>query len=312
MLKSYAVAPVERLPCELIQHIFLLTDMDTNLPRASPLLSRSLLDQYILLKYCERAFARPSNSNQAVNYRERLERRQRQIKAFSMNWMTWSFFSSFLIWWKERSAAADMGHLDPGQFELELSDEKRQLQARRSNLSCPWLPEIVCPLPNKLLRGPFTPEKLAFIRCLLSISNASVDWASKESVRLSTAAKVEAILERNFEAVHLLSRNRRLAKAPNLELVKFAVIEGGCDRSIVFELMTAARQWGLRRWVDVELDAWVAREIAKGNPKARWLRLKLEELRFGNYPDPKTGDYAGDGLMVKRTTQVETNAIQEL
>jgi hypothetical protein len=96
---------------------------------------------------------------------------------------------------------------------------------------------------------------------------------------------------------------RRLAKAPNLDLVKFAVIEGGCDRSIVLELMTAAREWGHRRWVDVELDAWVVQEGARGNPKARWLRIKLDELRFGKFPDPKTGDYVGDCLIVKRRAE---------
>jgi hypothetical protein len=65
-----------------------------------------------------------------------------------------------------------------------------------------------------------------------------------------------AILEGNLEAVYLFSRVRRLGKAPNLGLVKFAVLEGGCDRSIVFELITAGRLWGHRRWEDVELDAW--------------------------------------------------------
>lgn len=165
--------------------------------------------------------------------------------------------------------------------------------------TAPWLPHIICSIPDKLLKSPFTQDKLAFLRCLLAISQASVDWARPESVRLSTFAKRHAILDRNLEAVHLFSQSRRLAKAPTLDLVRFAVLEGGCNRSVVLELMIAARAWGLRNWENVELDAWVARETARGNPKGKWLGLKLVELRCGRYPDAGSGDYQGDRLVVK-------------
>jgi hypothetical protein len=127
----------------------------------------------------------------------------------------------------------------------------------------------------------------------------SVDWADKNAVRVAVQGKREAIMDRNLDAVHIFSRTRRLGRAPNLELVKFAVLEAGCDRSIVLDLMIAAREWGHRRWNDVELDAWVARQEAKGEPKGKWLRTKLEELRAGRYPDAKTGDYVGDLLEVR-------------
>ena len=55
----------------------------------------------------------------------------------------------------------------------------------------------------------------------------------------------------------------------------------------------------------MELDAWIAQETAKGNPKARWLNIKLVELRSGRYPSPNTGDYVGDRLEVKARTAVD-------
>jgi hypothetical protein len=299
IFNSSPIAPIEALPAEILQEIFLLTDMDVHLPRASLTLSCKLSDPYVLSLFCEKAFRTTSLSpNQAMNYRERQKRVLLQRQLFGMRWMTWSFFSPFLQRWKNQISARKSSRSCLSQTHRQIAGGFHSARGRLSE-PCPFIPEVICSLPDKLLRGPFTKDKLNFLRCLLSISNASVDWANKESVRLSILAKREAILERNLEAVHLLSGTRRLAKAPNLELVKFAVIEGGCDRSIVLELMTAAREWGHRRWADVELDAWVAREAAQGSLKARWLRIKLDELRYGKFPDPKTGDYVGDYLVVK-------------
>lgn len=299
--QPYSLSPIERLPAEILQEIFPLTHMDPNLPKASLTISRKLSDRYVLSRFCDKAFQQSVSSNTAVNYRERQERWRLQRQAFDLRWMTWDFFSWYLQRWKRRIATHPGEHLNRTQWPAMVGCRWLRCKINSYNHE---IPQIICPLPNKLLRGPFTEEKLSFLGCLLNISNASVDWASRASVRLSTLAKREAILERNLEAVHLLSRTRRLAKAPNLELVKFAVIQGGCDRSIVLELMIAAREWGHRRWGDVELDAWVAREAAKGNPKARWLRLKLDDLRFGRFPDPKTGDYVGDCLVLKEETRL--------
>jgi hypothetical protein len=127
----------------------------------------------------------------------------------------------------------------------------------------------------------------------------SVDWADKNAVRVAVQGKRDAIMERNLDAVQIFSRARRLGRAPNLELVKFAVLEAGCDRSIVLNLMVAAREWGHRRWNDIELDAWVSRQEENGEPKGKWLRIKLEELRSGRYPDAKTGDYVGDLIEIR-------------
>lgn len=293
-------ASLETLPPEILQDVFFLTDMDPNMPRASSILAHYLSDRFILCRYTEKVFQEPTSksSRRWELVQLRLVQSRKQQTLFSLRWMSWEFFSWYLSWKGQRhlglqhraeencnTLAADTSS---GQGWIEEGQERP-----------PWMPQILCPMPTKLLKGPFTKDKLDFLRCLLLISSASVDWADFESVRLSTLAKRQAILDRNLDAVHLFSRVRRLAKAPTLDMVKFAVLEGGCERSIVLELMTAARAWGHRRWEDMELDAWVAQERAKGNLKAKWLGLKLMELRSGEYPDPDTGNYEGDQLVVK-------------
>lgn len=165
------------------------------------------------------------------------------------------------------------------------------------------LPHLSCWIPDKLLRAPFTEDNLAFLTCLLKVSKMSVNWASRESVNLTTLAKHTAVRTKNLPFVQLFSRTRRLCRAPNLGLVKYAVMEAGCERSIVFELMSAARQWGCRRWQDEELDERCKAEEGEGNLKGAWVRMKLGELRGGGWPDARRGDYEalGDVLVVEES-----------
>jgi len=108
----------------------------------------------------------------------------------------------------------------------------------------------------------------------------SVDWEDERCRRLVLEGRREAVLRGNLEVVELFNHNRRLGKAPNVEMVRFAVFEGGCDRSIVYDTMAAARIWNLRgdAWKDEELDNWCEERIKNGDPKGIWLKLKLEEL----------------------------------
>lgn len=180
----------------------------------------------------------------------------------------------------------------------------------RSHL--PALSFVKCRIPVKLLRGPWTQDKVQFLRFLLWTTSMTVDWADYETRRLALDGKREAILTNNLEVVELFNHNRRLGKAPGLEQIRFAVIEAGCDRSIVYDTMATARTWGLRgdSWNCEKLDKWCDDAIAANNPKGKWLQLKLKELRTtystGNniwangagersaihgYMHPKTGDY---------------------
>lgn len=141
----------------------------------------------------------------------------------------------------------------------------------------------------------------------------TVDWADHESRKLTLEAKKEAVLTGNLEVVELFNHNRRLGRAPNLNMVRFAVFEGNCNRSIVYDTMAAARTWSLRGngWNDEELDKWCEERIKNRDPKGDWLKVKLQELRATKRPvnessngghgedvmlgqmQPKTGDYDG-------------------
>ena len=146
----------------------------------------------------------------------------------------------------------------------------------------PALTFVKARLPVHLLRGPWTQDKIQFLRFLLWTTSMTVDWADPRVFKIVREGKRQAFVEKNLEAVQLFNHNRRLGKAPNLDLVRFAVMEAGCDRSIVYDTMAIARSWGLRGtdWNCAELDAWCEERIHTGEPKGKWLKVKLEELRY--------------------------------
>jgi hypothetical protein len=180
-------------------------------------------------------------------------------------------------------------------------------------------------IPVKLLHGPWTSEKIQFLRFLLWITSMTVDWADADVRKIALQGKKEAVLTQNLEAVELFNHNRRLGKAPGLPMIRFAVMEAGCNRSIVYDTMATARAWGLRGagWECTALDAWCKERIEAGDPKGEWLQLKLQELRIvnpstdaamintsssvreptGGVMNPDTGDYEGgeeDTLVINK------------
>jgi hypothetical protein len=111
----------------------------------------------------------------------------------------------------------------------------------------------------------------------------TVDWSNAEIRQTAIDGRLQAMREQNIEAVELFNHNRRLGKFATLSLVRFAVMEAGCNRSIVFDTMSTAAKWGsVTSWACAELDEWCDERIKVGGSKGRWLKTKLEELRAAN------------------------------
>jgi len=305
------LALIETLPAEILQNIFLRTlksniplACEANLPLASVTIAGKLSDYYTFSILCDEAFKPIPKPAHVSQYREREAQIRFQQRLFDIRWMRWGFFRWYLLRSTEARTCGcpvTITCFEGGGCKAESTHAESKYPPKYDAESPRGMPEIHCWLPDKLLRTPFTPSKLAFITCLLRVSKMSVNWASRDSINLSTAAKHSAIKDNNLPFVQLFSCTRRLCKAPNLNLVKFAVLEAGCARSVVFELMTSAREWGHRRWEDGELDVWSKVEEGRGNPKGAWVGAKLGELRGGSWPDAERGDYTamGDVLVVR-------------
>ena len=283
-------SPIETLPAELLQEIFILSDLNLALPESSPCISRKLSDPYIYRFVCNHYFDPGYPRYQKRIYGNpvsQVQVRRDQSRIFSYRWMTWEIFKSFILRKYEQSGclcdkapggvAPDTGCPSP-QWPPDFEYPTNMVF---EGCHKPALTSLACPIPQKLLRGPWTKDKLQFLRFLLWTTSMNVNWAGTEACENTRQGRREAILERNLEAVQLLNNCRRLCRAPNLDDVRFAVIHGGCDRSIVYDTLEAVRMWGVagNAWECGILGLWCGSAIEAGNPKGQWLKLKLEELR---------------------------------
>ncbi|KAF2275741.1 uncharacterized protein EI97DRAFT_434148 [Westerdykella ornata] len=313
-----APSPIENLPMELIQRIFFLSELNLSLPEASPYIGTKLAGYYVLQAICDKHLTPDPDKTKLT----RGERSSMQSRLFRYRWMTWDFYKHWILKKYGKNGCLCGKSPETGCFNAQwppdFDDPVGTMVFSRSHL--PELSFMNCRLPNKLLHGAWTTDKVQFLRFLLWTTGMTVNWGDPHTRATILQGRREAVLERNLDAVELFNHNRRLGKPPNLDLVRFAVIDGGCDRSIVYDTMNVAREWGLRysRWNCSILDDWCAEAIEAGNPKGRWLQLKLLELRATEsfakpldrtedvqgtpgYMNPSSGDYGnveGDKLVI--------------
>ncbi|KAL7777967.1 hypothetical protein CFE70_004641 [Pyrenophora teres f. teres 0-1] len=266
------LSPIERLPLELLQPIFIAADHNIALVKASPYIATRLSSEYIYHSTCDFFLTEVRG--------KRVEQSAAQTQIFTTKWLTWSFFKSWILRrYGPRGCLCDCT-TDEGCFDAQWPpdfEDATRMVFSRSHL--PRLAFVKGRIPRKLVQAPWTLEKIEFLRFLLWITSMSVDWSDPETLQMATDGRKQAMLDGNLAAVELFNHNRRLGKAANLETVRFAVLEAGCDRSVVYDTLLAANMWtppGMTRY-SAELYEWCESRTLKGDPKGRWLRKKLEE-----------------------------------
>ncbi|KAF1939255.1 hypothetical protein EJ02DRAFT_259668 [Clathrospora elynae] len=320
------LAPIERLPVELLQPIFIASGHNVALLKASQNLAARLSSKRIYHSACDYHLIEVRGM--------RAEQSAAQTYIFTSKWMTWEFFKSWIL--RRFGPKGCLCGLTPdkGCFDAQWPpnfEDATKMVFSRSHL--PRLAFVTGRIPKKLLRGPWNQEKVEFLRFLLWITSMTVDWAEAEAHQTAIEGRKQAMLEKNLEAAELFNHNRRLGKTANLETVRFAVMEAECDRSIVYDTLLVANMWatnGSARHC-AKLHGWCEARTAEGDPKGQWLRTKLKESRIFRSQreaddedgpgyssdrdlelDPETRDYddgSGDHLTVNN---LEWNKVSDL
>ena len=295
------LAPIERLPVELLQPIFIAAGYSIALIEASTYIAARLSSEYIYHSTCNYYLTDVRGT--------RAELSAVQTYIFASKWMTWSFFKSWIM--RRYGSAGCLCGRTPkeGCFDAQWPpnfEDTSQMLFSRSHL--PQLSIVKGRIPKKLLSGPWTRDKIEFLRFLLWITAMTVDWMNPETAQVAIDGRKQAMLDRNLEAVELFNHNRRLGRPADLEMVLFVVMHAGCDRSIVYDTLLAANMWYGRKTArcSAELHKWCKCRIANGDPKGRWLQKKLWEScildhqgnaetheHIGQHLDPTTEAYEG-------------------
>ena len=268
------MAAIERLPVELLQPIFASSGYNLAITQASDILGAQLSSEYVYHKICDYYLA-----SHCDNY---MVRSAAQTAIFASKWMTWTFFKSWIIRSYESKGClcgltAEEGCFDP-QWPPNFEDATSMVFSR-SHL--PRLAFIRGRIPKKLLCGPWTSDKVQFLRFLLWTTSMTVDWKDPEVLQIALSGRQQAFLEGNLEAVELFNHNRRLGRPPTLATVLFAVTEAGCDRSIVYDTLRSAYRWSSesQAWDYTALYQWCDERIWNNDSRGVWLRGVLQSLR---------------------------------
>ncbi|KAI5252815.1 hypothetical protein E4T42_03188 [Aureobasidium subglaciale] len=292
----------EQLPTELVQVIFQYCNT-ISLPLSSYVFARDLSHRNTYLRFAIDTLSRDATSHDKVAKAAAVSR------MLQCRWMTWDLFKDAIQEIHRRkqvplraSSPSDSGSdsdtddSDDGEGEEQERDTEQQLMILVPNFSHPHnqsrLPYLnlssSVQLPQSLLHEPWTTPKLEFLKYLIW-SGCRIDWASSSRGETATAGLSTAIAGHSHTAVALLC-SPAINVIPDTTTLKIAVMDHGCNPSVVFYLLAAALRMHIIsrasadsppdvNFRDPSLWHWLERVEETGNRKGRWLK---DALRFAN------------------------------
>lgn len=253
--RTQSLAGLEQLPTELIQTIFLYC-ANPDLPISSPHLASQLNSRHLYHEITSRViekviFDKPASDRELANV----------SRLMNSKFFTWQFFHTWL------DAEGEIRNMDPsrwtGQTWLRMLPHKRILP------------------PKKLLNGPFTDDKIKFLDVLTmagefaSLPSGYIDWIPPLYHELAKQSAVQAVAER---CGYALSTLFQFGVKPDTDLLRFAVMDEGCDEHVVGTILrsveSVANDIDL---LDRAIWSWAEKARSEGNEKGRWLIRSLKE-----------------------------------
>ncbi|KAF2017375.1 hypothetical protein BU24DRAFT_440370 [Aaosphaeria arxii CBS 175.79] len=284
-----AMPTLQGLPQELLEMIFLYS-MNISLPRASPDLGRRLSSKAVCLEYCMRTFFATVDHRNNHRTRKKTSDPVVQSDVLTCQFYTWPFFLSYVekahdaIVKLRGKAWASTGVTVPGQDEFE-----GLWPYRFSKITYLSFAEGFY-VPEKLLHGPWTEEKVSLLYILVSL-NGKLDWEGSIAGETAKEGLKEAIEEGNERAVAALSVLLGVSKALTTGMLRLAVIDCGCEIRILRHLLFNAQILAdevpddTLNFHDAELWKWIDRERSD---KSEWLKEMLrnaDKFSFNFYCD---------------------------
>lgn len=125
-------------------------------------------------------------------------------------------------------------------------------------------------IPEKLLHGPFTKDKASLLYVLVSL-NGEIDWTGSMAGETAKTGIKEAIKESNEYAVAALAVLLGVPKAITTEILRYAVMNCGCNISVLRHLLFNAQILGREvprdtlDFYDPKLWAWADTNSERGD-----------------------------------------------
>lgn len=277
------LSALEQLPTEMVQAIFVQSG-NLSLPMSSPDLVAQLSGRRLQWELTCDALSHVISQSEENATSATSTKLADATRLLNSRFMTWSFFQSWL------DHESDVRSFDISEPRV-LSDEP--WQSRYADVWVTLQPSSRFTLPTKIVRGPWTHERISFLKVFSLYPDACSTPLDGIVAEVAHEGFEQAIEQQLLEVIKLL---RTLQVKPDQELLRKAVVDHGCDKSIVLYLL----QWfvvDIMRWnttsaidatsaasrpevdfLDPMLWAWAEKAKAVGEPKGGWLTAILRHL----------------------------------
>ena len=277
------LSALEQLPTEMVQAIFVQSG-NLALPMSSPDLVAQLSGRQLQWELtCDALSHVVSQSDENATSATSTELSD-ATRLLNSRFMTWSFFQTWL------DHESDARNLDISEPRVP-SDE--QWHSRYADIWVALQPSSRLSLPTKIVRGPWTVARISFLKVFSLYPDACSTPLDGIVAEVAYEGFEQAIEKQCLEGIKLL---RKLQVKPDQELLRKAVIDHGCDKSIVLYLLqwfvvdiircnvsAAADTTSMISrpevdFLDPMLWAWTEKAKAVGEPKGQWLTAILRHL----------------------------------
>lgn len=256
---------LQGLPQELLEIIFLYSG-NIHLPQCSPTLGRRLSSPAVTMEFTMRSFFHTVDHK--TNYRDRKKTSDPTLQSalLSCRFFTWNFFLAYVqraqktmirqrgkAWGEQIPGVAAFDGLWPFVFT------KITYLAFAEGFQ----------VPEKLLHGPWTKDKASLLYVLVSLYG-EISWSGSMSGEIAKGGMRDAIKEGNEHAVAALSVLLGIPKMITTDILRFAVVQCGCNINIMRHLLFNAQILALSthkdtlNFLDPQLWTWADQHPDKG------------------------------------------------
>lgn len=271
MAASTSPPSIQSLVPEILEEIFIQSE-NLSLPlvcrRFHLLLSKSI----VRLHFCTHVFY--NGNPRRVNPADTSRMVDLQTDVFAQKWFTLDFLLE---------VETAVLKLQEPAYQKRVAEAELHNKSHSNSWQSPGKNKVICTfakLPRQALSGPWTDDKVNFLLRLMRW-NAKCGMYDRD---IAYKGMRDAIIEGRPEVVKLLS-DSVIGVELDQELLRLAVIDGGCNKAIVKMFAYAALEDELSiNWRDKKLRQWARKKVNEGDEKGEWL-LDLMDSNGDNVSD---------------------------
>lgn len=184
-----------------------------------------------------------------------------QTGVFAQKWFTLDFSSA---------VETAVLKLQEPAYQKRVAETELHNRTHSDSWQSPGKNKVICAfaqLPRHLLSGPWTDDRVDF---LLRLKRWNAKWGRYDR-DIADQGMRRAIIEGRPGVVKLLSEPA-IGVELDQELLRLAVIDGGCNKAVVKMFAYAALDGEVHiDWRDKKLRQWARKKINEGDEKGAWL-----------------------------------------